>query len=158
MGTPSISVKPFSLITSVGAIRVSGPFESPLPSPVSTWPFSLIHGLFKVTDGIYQIRGMDLANMTIVEGRTGLIIIDPLLTPATAKAGLDLYLQHRPAKPVVAVIYTHSHADHFAGVKGVMSQADADEGRVRVYAPEGFFEHAVSENVIAGNAMTRVLL
>jgi len=114
-----------------------------------------IHGLFKVTDGIYQIRGMDLANMTIVEGRTGLIIIDPLLTPATAKAGLDLYLQHRPAKPVVAVIYTHSHADHFAGVKGVMSQADADEGRVRVYAPEGFFEHAVSENVIAGNAMTR---
>lgn len=114
-----------------------------------------IHGLFKVTEGIFQIRGMDLANMTIVEGKTGLIIIDPLLTPATARAGLELYLQHRPDRPVVTVMYTHSHADHFGGVKGVISQADVDEGRVRVYAPEGFFEHAVSENVIAGNAMTR---
>ncbi|MCW8196031.1 MBL fold metallo-hydrolase [Proteobacteria bacterium 005FR1] len=114
-----------------------------------------IHGLFKVTDGIYQIRGMDLSNMTIVEGETGLIIIDPLLTPATAKAGLELYLKHRPAKPVVAVMYTHSHADHFAGVKGIVDQQAVDEGRVRIYAPVGFLEHAVSENVIAGNAMTR---
>lgn len=114
-----------------------------------------IHGLFEVVDGIYQIRGMDLSNMTIVEGEDGLIIIDPLLTPATAKAGLELYRQHRSDKPVVAVMYTHSHADHFAGVKGVISQDDVDQGRVRVYAPDGFLEHAVSENVIAGNAMTR---
>lgn len=114
-----------------------------------------IHGLFEVTEGIYQIRGMDLSNMTIVEGDEGLIIIDPLLTPATAKAGLDLYRQHRSDKPVVAVMYTHSHADHFAGVKGVVSQEEVDQGRVKVYAPDGFLEHAVSENVIAGNAMTR---
>lgn len=114
-----------------------------------------IHGLFRVTDGIYQIRGMDLSNMTIVEGDSGLIIIDPLLTPATARAGLELYRQHRPDKPVTAVIYTHSHADHFAGVKGVTSQAEVDAGKVQIIAPEGFLEHAVSENVIAGNAMLR---
>ncbi|MEZ2744257.1 alkyl/aryl-sulfatase [Halopseudomonas bauzanensis] len=114
-----------------------------------------IHGLFKVTEGIYQIRGMDLANMTVIEGQTGLIIIDPLLSPTTAKAALDLYLEHRPGKPVVAVIYTHSHVDHFAGVRGIVSDEDIQQQRVRIYAPEGFMEHAVSENVIAGNAMTR---
>lgn len=114
-----------------------------------------IHGLFEVVEGIYQIRGMDLANMTIVEGENGLIVIDPLLTPATARAGLELYREHRGDKPVVAVMYTHSHVDHFAGVKGVISQEDVDAGRVKVYAPDGFLEHAVSENVIAGNAMTR---
>ena len=114
-----------------------------------------IHGLFKVTDGIYQVRGMDLANMTIIEGQSGLIVIDPLLTPTTAKAALDLYLAHRPGKPVVAVIYTHNHVDHFAGVRGIVSDQDVSQSRVRIYAPEGFMEHAVSENVIAGNAMTR---
>ncbi|MGE4405657.1 alkyl/aryl-sulfatase [Pseudomonas sp.] len=114
-----------------------------------------IHGLFRVVDGIYQVRGMDLANMTIIEGKTGLIIVDPLLTPATSKAALDLYRQHRPNRPVVAVIYTHTHADHFGGVKGVTSQAEVDSGNVRIYAPAGFMEHAVSENVIAGAAMTR---
>ena len=114
-----------------------------------------IHGLFKVTDGIYQVRGMDLANMTIIEGQSGLIVIDPLLTPTTAKAALDLYLAHRPGKPVVAVIYTHNHVDHFAGVRGIVSDQDVSQSRVRIYAPEGFMEHAVSENVLAGNAMTR---
>lgn len=114
-----------------------------------------IHGLFQVTEGMYQIRGMDLANMTIIEGKTGLIIIDPLLTPATAKAGLDLYYQNRPQKPVVAVLYTHNHADHFGGVKGVINEADVRAGKVKVYAPYGFMQHAVSENVIAGNAMAR---
>jgi len=114
-----------------------------------------IHGLFRITDDIYQIRGIDLANMTIVEGKTGLIIIDPLLTPATARAALALYRQHRTDRPVVAVIYTHSHVDHFGGVKGVTSQAEVDAGAVHIYAPTGFMEHAVSENVIAGNAMTR---
>lgn len=114
-----------------------------------------IHGLFKVAEGIYQVRGMDLANMTIVEGETGLIVIDPLLTPATARAALRLYREHRPDRPVVAVIYTHTHADHFGGVKGVTTQAEVDSGRVRIYAPDGFMEHAVSENVIAGAAMTR---
>ncbi|PRB84491.1 alkyl/aryl-sulfatase [Pseudomonas sp. MYb185] len=114
-----------------------------------------IHGLFEVAEGIYQVRGMDLANMTVVEGNSGLIIIDPLLTTTTARAALDLYLEHRPARPVVAVIYTHNHVDHFGGVRGVVSDEDVKQGRVRTYAPEGFMEHAVSENVIAGNAMTR---
>ncbi|PKM29133.1 MAG: alkyl/aryl-sulfatase [Gammaproteobacteria bacterium HGW-Gammaproteobacteria-11] len=114
-----------------------------------------IHGLFEVVEGMYQIRGMDLANMTIIEGQTGLIIIDPLLTPATARAGLELFYQNRPHKPVVAVLYTHNHADHFGGVKGVIDEADVRSGKVKVYAPYGFMQHAVSENVIAGNAMAR---
>lgn len=114
-----------------------------------------IHGLFKVTERVYQVRGFDIANLTIIEGDTGLILIDPLLSTETAKAALDLYLKHRPAKPVAAVIYTHSHADHFGGAKGVITEADAASGKVKVIAPDGFMEHAVAENVIAGNAMSR---
>ncbi|MGH6623489.1 MAG: alkyl/aryl-sulfatase, partial [Burkholderiaceae bacterium] len=114
-----------------------------------------IHGLFKVTDRVYQVRSFDISNMTIVEGDTGLIVIDPLLAVETARAALDLFYQHRPRKPVVAVIYTHSHADHFGGVRGVISEADVKSGKVKVLAPAGFIEHAVSENVIAGNAMSR---
>lgn len=112
-------------------------------------------GLFQVTARMYQVRGMDLANMTIVEGDTGLIVIDPLLSMETAQAALDLYYQHRPRKPVLAVIYTHSHVDHFGGAKGVASAADVAAGRVQVIAPEGFLEEAVSENVMAGTAMSR---
>src|SRR3954469_4325603 len=113
-----------------------------------------VSGLFKVTERIYQLRGLDLANMTIVEGDTGIIIIDPLLSAETSAAGLALYYQHRPKKPVSAVVYTHSHVDHFGGVKGVISEDDAAAGRVQVIAPEGFMEEAVSENVLAGNAMS----
>ncbi|WP_322044416.1 alkyl/aryl-sulfatase [Paraburkholderia sp. J67] len=113
------------------------------------------NGLFKVTDGIYQIRGFDLSDMTIVESNNGIIVIDPLISTEVAKAGLDLYYQHRPKKPVVAVIYTHSHVDHYGGVKGVVSEADVKSGKVKIYAPEGFLEEAVSENVFAGNAMSR---
>ena len=116
---------------------------------------NLINGLFKVTDLVYQIRGLDLANMTIIEGNSGILVIDPLMSAEVAKAGLDLYYQHRPKKPVVAVIYTHSHADHYAGVKGVVSQAEVDAGKVKVIAPEGFLKESVSENVFAGNAMAR---
>lgn len=134
--------------------------HQPAPTTVnpSLWrqaQLNNIHGLFKVADGMYQIRGMDLANMTIVESVTGIIIIDPLLTPATAHAGLQLYFQHRPKKPVKAVIYTHTHVDHFGGVKGVVSQDQVDNGQVEIIAPAGFMEHAISENVIAGPAMTR---
>ncbi|MGD9839296.1 MAG: alkyl/aryl-sulfatase [Afipia sp.] len=114
-----------------------------------------IHGLFKVTERVYQVRGLDIANLTIIEGDTGLILIDPLLSNETAKAALELYLQNRPAKPVAAVIYTHSHADHFGGAKGVITEEDAKSGKVKVIAPDGFMEHAVAENVIAGNAMSR---
>ncbi len=114
-----------------------------------------INGLFKVTERVYQVRGLDLSNLTIIEGDSGLILIDPLLSNETAKAALELYLKNRPAKPVAAVIYTHSHADHFGGAKGVISEDDAKQGKVKVIAPDGFMEHAVAENVIAGNAMSR---
>lgn len=114
-----------------------------------------INGLFKVTERVYQVRGLDISNMTIIEGDSGLILIDPLLSNETAKAALELYLKNRPAKPVAAVIYTHSHADHFGGAKGVISENDARQGNVKVIAPDGFMEHAVAENVIAGNAMSR---
>ncbi len=114
-----------------------------------------IHGLFEVTARIYQVRGFDISNMTIIEGDTGLIIIDPLTCRETAQAALELYLRHRPAKPVKTVIYSHSHADHFGGVKGVISEADVAAGKVDVIAPLGFMEEAVSENVMAGAAMSR---
>ncbi|MET9272090.1 alkyl sulfatase dimerization domain-containing protein [Kribbella sp. NPDC003557] len=112
-------------------------------------------GLFEVVEGIYQARGFDLSNVTFVEGETGLVVIDPLLSEQTAAAALDLYRKHRGDRPIHAVVYTHSHVDHFGGVKGVISQDDVDAGRVRILAPEGFTEHAVSENVYAGTAMGR---
>ncbi|WP_101674654.1 alkyl/aryl-sulfatase [Alloalcanivorax mobilis] len=112
-------------------------------------------GLFKVCERVYQIRGFDLSNMNVVEGDTGLIIMDPLVSAEVAAAALDTYYQHRPRKPVLAVIYTHSHVDHFGGVKGVVSEEDVRAGKVRIYAPDGFMEETVSENVYAGPAMLR---
>jgi alkyl sulfatase BDS1-like metallo-beta-lactamase superfamily hydrolase len=114
-----------------------------------------LHGLFKVVDGLYQIRGFDISNMTLIEGDTGLIVIDPLLSVESASAALELYYQHRPRKPVVAVIYTHSHADHWGGVKGVTNERDVASGKVVILAPEGFLESIASENVIGGNVMRR---
>jgi alkyl sulfatase BDS1-like metallo-beta-lactamase superfamily hydrolase len=110
------------------------------------------HGLFEVTAGIYQVRGLDLSNMTIVEGDTGVIVIDPLISAETAAAALALYRKNRGDRPVTGVIYTHSHVDHFGGVKGVLPDGAGD---VPILAPDGFLEHAVSENVYAGPAMTR---
>jgi len=112
-------------------------------------------GLFKVTERIYQVRGADISNMTIVEGKKGIIVIDPLLSMETAKAALDLYYQHRPKKKITAVIYTHSHVDHFGGVRGILSEEEVKKGKIKIYAPEGFIEAALDENVMAGNAMTR---
>lgn len=113
-------------------------------------------GLYEVVDGIYQVRGLDISNITFVEGDSGVIVIDPLISTEVAAAALGLYRTHRGGdRPVVAVIYTHSHGDHFGGVLGVTSQADVDAGRVAVLAPEGFVEHAVAENIYAGTAMTR---
>ena len=114
-----------------------------------------VAGLFQVTDRIYQVRGADLSNMTIIEGDSSLILIDVLTTVETARAALALYAAHRPVKPVVAVIFTHSHVDHFGGIKGVVDEADVKSGKVALIAPEGFLEHAVSENIFAGNAMAR---
>ena len=112
-------------------------------------------GLFRVSDRIYQVRGFDVSNMSIIVGDTGLILVDPLTTAETARAALVLARRTLGDKPVRAVIYTHSHADHFGGVRGVVEQADVDAGRVQIIAPDGFLEHAVGENVIAGPAMSR---
>ncbi len=113
------------------------------------------NGLYKVCDRVYQLRGFDLSNMTIIEGDSGLIVIDPMITAEVARAGLELFLAHRPAKPVVSVIYTHSHVDHYGGVMGVTNPEDVAAGRVSVIAPDQFMEEAVGENILAGNAMTR---
>jgi alkyl sulfatase BDS1-like metallo-beta-lactamase superfamily hydrolase len=114
-----------------------------------------IHGLFEVASGVYQVRGLDLSNMTIVEGETGVLVIDPLISAETAAAALGLYRRHRGDRPVTGLLYTHSHVDHFGGARGVVSVEDVDSGRVPVLAPEGFVEHAVSENLYAGSAMAR---
>lgn len=113
------------------------------------------HGLYEVVPGIWQVRGFDLSVMSIIGGETGYIIVDPLTATETAAAAFALVRQHLGDKPVHAVIYTHSHADHFAGIKGIVSEQDVAEGRVQIIAPSGFMEHAVSENLIAGGAMTR---
>lgn len=112
-------------------------------------------GLFKVSEHIYQVRNYDLSNITFIEGKSGLIIMDPLVSAEPAKAALDLYFKHRPKKPVVAVIYSHSHIDHFGGVRGIVDEADLKAGKVKIFAPLGFVENAIAENVMAGNAMSR---
>lgn len=132
--------------------------DAPASVHPSLWRQSTLvakQGLYEVVPGIYQIRGFDLSNMTVIEGDTGIIVIDPLVSTEVAAAALALYRQHRGDREVSAVIYTHSHVDHFGGVLGVTSQEDVDAGKVAVIAPEGFTEHAVQENVYAGTAMAR---
>lgn len=116
---------------------------------------NLANGLFKVTERLYQLRGFDIANMTVIEGDSGLILIDPLTTAEVAKAALEHYWSHRPKKRVVAVIYTHSHIDHYGGVRGVVDEADVKAGKVKVIAPAGFMEAISGENVLAGPPMIR---
>ncbi len=113
------------------------------------------HGLYQVTDNVWQVRGFDLSNMTIIRGATGWIVIDPLTGVETARAAMELVNATLGQRPVSAVIYSHSHADHFGGVRGVADPADVAAGRTQVIAPEGFMEEATSENFIAGGAMTR---
>lgn len=139
---------------SYGFIKGDAP-DTVNPSLWRIAKLNMLNGLFKVTDSVYQIRGFDLSDMTIIEGDKGIIIIDPLVTTEVASAGLKLYYQHRPFKPVVAVIYTHSHADHYGGVRGVVDEKDIASGKVTIIAPEGFMKEAVSENVLAGTAMSR---
>ncbi|MBN3757951.1 MBL fold metallo-hydrolase [Paraburkholderia sp. Tr-20389] len=114
-----------------------------------------IHGLFKVVDGIYQVRNIDLANITFVRGKTGWIVVDTGSSEESAKAALDLINDKVERLPVSAVIITHSHVDHFSGLRGVVSEQDVRSGKVKLIAPDGFMEEAVSENVFAGNAMSR---
>lgn len=132
--------------------------KSPATVNPSLWRQSQlinISGLFEVTDGVYQIRNLDLSNMTIIEGKEGITVVDPLVSAETAKVGMELYYKNRGKKPVVAVIYTHSHVDHYGGVRGVVDEADVKAGKVKIYAPAGFMEEAVSENIMAGNVMSR---
>lgn len=113
------------------------------------------NGLFQVTDRIYQVRGFDISNMTIIEGSRGLIIIDPLVSTEVASAALELYRAHRGRKPVTAVIYTHTHVDHFGGVRGVVDEADVKAGNVAIIAPDKFMEEVTKENVLVGTPMIR---
>ena len=113
------------------------------------------HGLFEVADGVWQVRGYDISNITFIKGTEGWVVIDPLTTEATARASYDLITAQLGHRPVTAVIYTHSHADHFGGVLGVTTQAEVDAGKCRVIAPVGFLHETVGENVIAGPAMNR---
>lgn len=134
--------------------------EGPAPETVnpSLWrqaQLNLLHGLFKVTDRVYQVRGYDLSNISFVVSDTGYIVIDPLVSAETARAAVDLLFKNLGNKPIVAVIYSHSHIDHFGGVKGIVSDADVKAGRTKIIAPDGFLEEAVSENVIVGNVMSR---
>ncbi|QLE86532.1 MBL fold metallo-hydrolase [Shewanella sp. Scap07] len=134
--------------------------DNPAPDTVnpSLWrnaQLGMQNGLFKVTDNIYQIRGFDLTNITFIEGKTGWIVFDPLISPETAKTALDFINAQLGERPVVAIVYSHSHIDHYGGATGITSAKAVAEGKVQVIAPEHFTEHAVSENVIAGNAMGR---
>jgi alkyl sulfatase BDS1-like metallo-beta-lactamase superfamily hydrolase len=110
------------------------------------------HGLFEVTEGLYQVRGFDLSNISFAEGSSGVVVIDPLVSSECAKAALDLYRKHRGQREVVAVIYTHSHIDHFGGALGVLPES-YQQNDIPIIAPDGFLEEALGENVFAGPAM-----
>src|ERR1700712_1611829 len=112
------------------------------------------HGLFEVVPGVYQIRGLDIANMTLIEGDKGVIVVDTLTSIEGARAAMELYFQHRGKRPVAAVIFTHTHTDHWGGVRGVLDD-ETLASVVPIIAPNFFMEHAVSENIIAGPAMLR---
>lgn len=131
-------------------------FDSIHPSLQRQAILNMAYGLYEVLpDKIYQIRGFDLANITFIKSDTGWIVFDPLTAKETAAAALKFINEQLGERPVVAVVYSHSHADHFGGVRGVVDEADVKSGKVKIIAPSGFMEHAVSENVYAGNAMNR---
>ena len=131
-------------------------FDSVHPSLQRQAIINMAYGLYEVVPGkIYQVRGFDLANISFVKGDTGWIVFDPLTAKETARAALELVNEKLGKRPVVAVVYSHSHGDHFGGVRGVVEETDVKNGKVQILAPSGFMEHAISENIYAGNAMTR---
>lgn len=131
-------------------------FDSIHPSLQRQAVLNMAYGLYEVLpDKIYQIRGFDLANMTIIKGETGWILFDVLTCKETARAALDFVNQQLGERPVVAVVYSHSHADHFGGVRGVVSEEDVKSGKTQILAPVEFMKHAIAENVYTGTAMTR---
>ncbi|MEH2502949.1 alkyl sulfatase BDS1-like metallo-beta-lactamase superfamily hydrolase [Bradyrhizobium sp. AZCC 1578] len=132
--------------------------EAPPTVDPSLWRQSRLnmhHGLFEVVPGVYQVRGLDIANMTLIESDSGVIVVDTLTSIEGARAAMELYFQHRGKRPVAAVIFTHTHTDHWGGARGVLDDATPTGGSVPIIAPNLFMEHAVSENIIAGPAMLR---
>ena len=134
--------------------------DKPAPDSVnpSLWrnaQLNMQYGLYKVSEKIYQVRGYDITNITFIQGKTGWIVFDPLISAETSKAAFELVTQHLGKKPIVAVVYSHSHVDHYGGVRGIVDEKDVKAKKVKIIAPEHFSEHAISENVIAGNVMSR---
>ena len=130
--------------------------EAPPTVDPSLWRQSRLnmnHGLFEVVPGVYQVRGLDIANMTLIEGDSGVIVVDTLTSIEGARAAMELYFKHRGLRPVAAVIFTHTHTDHWGGARGVLEEDTLASGVVPIIAPNLFMEHAVSENIIAGPAM-----
>jgi alkyl sulfatase BDS1-like metallo-beta-lactamase superfamily hydrolase len=143
---------------SYGWLLTGKDFESIHPSLQRQAVLNMAYGLYEVVPGrIYQVRGYDLANISFIKGDTGWIIFDPLTAKETARAALEFVNEKLGKRPVVAVVYSHSHGDHFGGVRGVVDEADVASGKVMIIAPEHFLEAAISENVFAGNAMSRRL-
>lgn len=146
------------LVWDLGEYRFLEPEDAPPEVNPSLWRLArlnMANGLFEVCPGVYQVRGLDLANMTIVEGETGVIVIDALTNAEAAAAALALYRAHRGNRPVVALVYTHSHSDHYGGALGVASLADVQAGRVKVIAPDHFMEELGAEMLLAGIPMLR---
>ncbi len=130
-------------------------YDSIHPSLLRQSQLNMNYGLYKVIDGVYQVRGFDLANITFIKGKTGWIVFDPLTAAETSRAAKELVDEHLGKMPVVAVIYSHSHGDHWGGVRGIVDEADVNSGKVPIIAPRDFMQYAISENVYAGNAMSR---
>lgn len=130
-------------------------FDSIHPSLQRQALLNMEYGLFEVVPGIYQVCGFDLANISFIRGNTGWIVIDPLTVKETSRAALQFINEKLGARPVIAVIISHSHGDHFGGVGGVVDDAALAAGRVQIIAPKGFMDEAIAENLYAGNAMTR---
>ena len=145
-------------MASYGWLLTGKDFESIHPSLQRQAVLNMAYGLYEVVPGrIYQVRGYDLANISFIKGDTGWIVFDPLTAKETARAALEFIDEKLGKRPVVGVVYSHSHGDHFGGVRGVVDEADVANGKVMVIAPEGFLDAAIAENVFAGNAMTRRL-
>jgi alkyl sulfatase BDS1-like metallo-beta-lactamase superfamily hydrolase len=143
------SLEPYKFLSQKASPRTINP---------SLWrqaQLNMNHGLFEVVRGVYQVRGFDMANMTLIEGERGVIVVDCLTSIEGARAGLELYFKHRGTKPVTGVVITHPHGDHWGGVRGVLSESDVKGGNVPIVVPDKYLEFLVSENIIAGPAMHR---
>jgi len=145
----------YAFLTGQGGGELPASPDTVNPSQWRQAQLNMHYGLYRVIDGIYQVRGYDLANITFVKTRSGWVVFDPLTSQETAAAALALVNEYLGVRPVKAVVYSHSHVDHFGGVKGVVSAADVESGRVQIIAPAGFMHAAINENILAGNVMTR---